>query len=329
MSPGRSRSILASILFSLLLLLISLTTLTLPPEKWAVPSIPRPQLCSSTKDIRSDLAHAEHLWTQSVKDRKQMAIGSGNARFPDGFIYPYNVWDFVRPAFYCPYDLERVGKLGDGGKWVCGMGRYEAVAAPVATGARGRPLVVYSFGVSDDSSFEAALLRRTNAEIWGYDFSVQGWAKDVSVEEQGRRAHFEKWKLGAKTDEKASPQVWAVKDLMDRNGHIFIDVMKIDVEGAEFGVLDALMEAVEAAAGDELPVLPVGQMLIEIHLLGGGGPKTPGSLQEFLKWWERLEALAMRPVFNEHNWIGDAGPGKPRFIEYTLINVRNEKNRLL
>lgn len=34
--------------------------------------------------------------------------------------------------------------MGDGGKWVCGMSRYEK---------KSRPCVVYSFGVQNESSF--------------------------------------------------------------------------------------------------------------------------------------------------------------------------------
>jgi methyltransferase family protein len=51
------------------------------------------------------------------------------------------------PASYsCPWHMERVGRMGDGGKWVCGMQRYEEF--PVE-----RECVVYSFGVRDESSF--------------------------------------------------------------------------------------------------------------------------------------------------------------------------------
>ena len=31
--------------------------------------------------------------------------------------------DFFTPAFQCPHQVERVGTLGDGGKWVCGLDR--------------------------------------------------------------------------------------------------------------------------------------------------------------------------------------------------------------
>jgi hypothetical protein len=33
--------------------------------------------------------------------------------------------DFFPPAFFCPHELERIGELGDGGKWVCGLSRLQ------------------------------------------------------------------------------------------------------------------------------------------------------------------------------------------------------------
>jgi hypothetical protein len=45
--------------------------------------------------------------------------------------------DFFIPAFQCPHLIERIGTLGDGGKWVCGMDRVE----------RQKKCVIYSFGM--------------------------------------------------------------------------------------------------------------------------------------------------------------------------------------
>ena len=44
--------------------------------------------------------------------------------------------DFFIPSFQCPHHVERIGVLGDGGKWVCGVER-------IATQEK---CVVYSFG---------------------------------------------------------------------------------------------------------------------------------------------------------------------------------------
>lgn len=59
---------------------------------------------------------------------------------------PYFVWDFVPASYSCPYEMERIGRMGHGGKWVCGMLLYEAI--PVE-----KPCVIYSFGVQTETSF--------------------------------------------------------------------------------------------------------------------------------------------------------------------------------
>jgi hypothetical protein len=45
--------------------------------------------------------------------------------------------DFFIPAFRCPHLVERIGTLGDGGKWVCGVDRV----------AKQDKCVIYSFGM--------------------------------------------------------------------------------------------------------------------------------------------------------------------------------------
>lgn len=46
--------------------------------------------------------------------------------------------DFFPPVFNCPHTVERLGALGDGGKWVCGLERL----------AEKPDCVIYSFGAS-------------------------------------------------------------------------------------------------------------------------------------------------------------------------------------
>ncbi len=46
--------------------------------------------------------------------------------------------DFFIPAFQCPHRVERIGTLGDGGKWTCGVDRV----------AKQEKCVIYSFGLS-------------------------------------------------------------------------------------------------------------------------------------------------------------------------------------
>lgn len=297
-------------------------------------------LFSNEPRLNRRLAQAEHLWRQSVDARQEMiAAYPSTTKFPDDYIYPYHVWDYARPSFFCPHDLERVGKLGDGGKVVCGMSRYEekspGPSGEVSTkGAR--PLIAYSFGINDDSSFEAALLNRTNVEIWGYDYSVKDWAGEVTAmrDAQRDRAHFHKAGIAKVTKEGGDPPMFSVQDIMEMNGHTYIDIMKMDIEGAEFDAMTSWINHVKAQAEErgEPPVLPVGQLLVEIHLQppGSNGMFCPKTVVEWVDWFETLEELGLRPVNNEDNWIGDNVYGKPRFMEYTMINaIDKDRNKLL
>lgn len=260
-----------------------------------------------------DLILAEKLWQESIQHRERMytqLFGKDPSKKIQDFIYPYNVWDLLRPTFFCPFDIERVGKLGDGGKWVCGMSKYEALSPGPSMEANQNPMIAYSFGVEHDSSFEAAFLERLNVDIWGFDFSVEDFAHEVPT--PNARAHFTKAAISGTTDKAATPPRLAVHDIMKDNGHTFVDVMKMDIESAEFEALTAFMDATEQA-GEK--TLPVGQLLLEIHLT----KKGPQTTKEFMDWFHRLETMGLRPAWNEHNWIGDVGSGHPQFIEVSSL----------
>ena len=70
---------------------------------------------------------------------------------PDGWAHssfhnPTNaLWvDPCRDIYRCPAVMEKLGKLSDGGKWVCGVDAF----------LRRPGCVVYSFGSNGDTSFE-------------------------------------------------------------------------------------------------------------------------------------------------------------------------------
>ena len=58
-------------------------------------------------------------------------------------------------SFPCPYFVERLGKMGEGGKWICGVDRLAQLGGTPEGKQAKRGCVVYSFGVNGDSSFEA------------------------------------------------------------------------------------------------------------------------------------------------------------------------------
>ncbi|CUA77956.1 hypothetical protein RSOLAG22IIIB_06895 [Rhizoctonia solani] len=210
--------------------------------------------------------------------------------------------------------------MGDGGKWICGLSRL--IEKP--------DCVVYSAGISTDSSFEADILRKTQCQVFGFDFSVNQ-VRSVSMQPGGShlkaaqfgpeienfaslraRTKFYKYAISGDDDYRANPPRWTLRTLMERHGHTFIDILKIDIEGAEF---DVLAETIKYYVDNDLP-LPFGQLQLEIH-----SENVP--FERFLKWWEALEAAGLRPFHTETNLIVvNWWRSKPTFSEYSFLNIR-------
>lgn len=130
------------------------------------------------------------------------------------FKTPYTVWDFTPASYGCPHEMERVGRMGDGGKWVCGMSKFEA-------SSKVKPCIIYSFGVRDESSFENEMLSRTNCQVWAYDFSVVDFGEQLEATNRDR-AKFMQVGIAGKTDLNKSPPYYSIADLMKMNGHDYM-----------------------------------------------------------------------------------------------------------
>ncbi|KAG9230859.1 methyltransferase domain-containing protein [Amylocarpus encephaloides] len=278
------------------------------------------------------MARSEAAWQSSVILRHEMA-----AKHPDNpnvpFFpaqelhlfgqFPYTLWDFFPATYTCPHDIQRVGRLGDGGKWVCGMSLYEARLEPSAS----RPsdeTIIYSFGVNDESTFEAEMLARVpSAVIYAFDFSVTSFGPQLAPAHQ-ERAHFKQVGLGSKDEVNRTPQFFTLSTLMAQNKHTYMDILKIDVEGSEYQAFDAFMDWVDANGG----VMPIGQVMIELHLMDDKNV----NFERFTAWWERLEGFGMRPTWLEVNLMAvTLGKGKtdPRCVEYVWVNSKDPRSILL
>jgi hypothetical protein len=86
------------------------------------------------------------------------------------------------------------------------------------------------------------------------------------------RAHFNKIGIAGKTDKTQDPPYYSVADLIEKNGHTHVDILKTNIDGYEFDALASLLKTFED--GD----VPISQILIEVHL-------DPGrlSVDDFLK----------------------------------------------
>ncbi|KAG8715778.1 hypothetical protein FRC11_000073, partial [Ceratobasidium sp. 423] len=245
----------------------------------------RPRLMS----VRQKLERQEDAYAQTVQDRHAFIRKVGPTPdqvvpYPDESSYKtYTLWDFFPASFNCPHETSRLGVMGDGGKWVCGLSKL--INKPNC--------VVYSAGINVESSFEADIIRRTKCEVFGFDFSVDKFGPEIeNFANLRERTHFYKYAISGKDDHHANPPAWTLQSLMERHGHTFIDILKVDIESAEF---DVLGETVRYYKDRNLP-LPFGQLQLEIH-----SENVP--FDKFLKWWEDLEAAGLRPFHTETNLI--------------------------
>lgn len=120
------------------------------------------------------------------------------------------------PNFTCRHE-QRIGNLGDGGKWVCDPHRLSDK----------KDCLVYSVGSRGDADFEAAVQTDIgrHCEIHVFDFGNYA----DKVQQQAPGAHYHQWGIGDKPSNKFKTLKETVKVLGHTNRTV--DIFKIDCEG--------------------------------------------------------------------------------------------------
>ena len=199
-----------------------------------------------------------------------------------------------------------------GGWWICPRGL-------------GPNSVVYSIGIGTDISFDLSLIEAHGVIVHGFDptpgsiafLKAQQLPGGYKWHQVGLAGHdgaarflppvnpaYISHTLLApnQTDARAiDVEVRRLSTVMRELGHEGIDVLKMDIEGAEYDVLDEIVER----------RLPVRQILVEFHhrYHGIGVDRTRRAV-------ERLNAAGYRIFFasdsgEEYSFILDAGANRP------------------
>lgn len=145
---------------------------------------------------------------------------------------------------------------------------------------RGRSPLVYSFGLGEDISFDLAMITEFDAAVHGFDPTPtqSDWAhrKDLPTKfhfhEIGLAGRDGTAKFGPPTNLQRDDfttlrghvegavefPVARLETLINRLGHTHIDLLKMDIEGAEYEALDDILRS---------SIRPT-QLLIEFHYFG-------------------------------------------------------------
>jgi hypothetical protein len=210
----------------------------------------------------------------------------------------------MRADYNCPLLKERIGRIGDGGKWVCGL-RSNLM--------RGRRCLVYSLGSAGDTSFEDELLSTIDCEVHTFDPTLD---KAVQAAVQARpKLQFHAIGVGGST--KPGPgqtpisigNLHSLESIMADLQHAWIDILKIDIESHEWGLFTDFY----AAHGARLPAT---QLLVEFHF--------PGQAATV---WEVLDAILedkYRVFSVEPNYYCENGCCARDLLEFAFIKVSDK-----
>jgi len=163
------------------------------------------------------LQESELNWHRTSRKTFRSEIQIVENKFPnqDTFSTHENlttIWDYFLPSFGCPLTKERVGRVGDGGKWICGIRDL----------AKRKNCVVYSFGVRGETSFEEEILRRTHCRI--HMFDPDGNANELPVLSRfPGRVTFSRIAIGNED----VPGFKTLRSFMEMNGDEFADILKV------------------------------------------------------------------------------------------------------
>ncbi|PBK73415.1 hypothetical protein ARMSODRAFT_952481 [Armillaria solidipes] len=230
------------------------------------------------------------------------------------------LWKSFAPAFRCPHHLQLLGEPEDNGKWVCG---FEHIAPK-------EQCVVYSIG-SDGSSFETTVKdRSTGCTVFGYVDKAEN--TDAVTEDEETIATEE-------SDVPATVPTNPLDDLLETNGHKFIDILKFNINSeSDFAILDAFLDEYDfpqlasrapyppprraSPPPKRAPVLPFGQLLLSVAV-SSDDDKSELSISDFGTWFEKLERMGLRPFFAAPR------PSNSRnAVDYSFINIRGEHELL-
>lgn len=159
------------------------------------------------------------------------------------------------PDFACALE-RRIGRLGDGGKWICDPHRITMKAQQNNNSNSGgdRGCLVYSVGSNGDASFEAAILQDVSPDCEIHVFDFGDYAASVQQQTQPSvNVHYHQWGISDVTKGRFK----TLQDTVQELGHAgrTIDIFKIDCEGCEIDTFAAWFDA----------DVVLRQILVEVH----------------------------------------------------------------
>lgn len=178
--------------------------------------------------------------------------------------------------------------------------------------------IVYSFGIGEDISFDKAIIEKYSCKVFGFDPTPKSisW---IANQKTHPNFHFYGFGLDSKSGfvdfylpnnddhvsgsllkqknvselKKVSVEMKSFEDIIEKLGHKNIDVLKMDIEGSEYEVLDSILAS----------KVSITQILIEFHerFFADGKDKTIEIINKMKK--NGYEIFGISDSFEEVSFI--------------------------
>jgi len=178
--------------------------------------------------------------------------------------------------------------------------------------------IIYSFGIGEDISFSKAIIKQFQCAVFGFDPTPKSihWIKSQNTP---TNFHFYNFGIGTTTEivnfflpkikthisgslvnhtnvdngDFIEVQIKSFEDITKELKHTKIDILKMDIEGSEYDVIDSILNS---------PII-IDQVLIEFHdrFYKNGKEKTIRVINSFKE--KGYEIFAISDTFDEISFI--------------------------
>ncbi len=177
-----------------------------------------------------------------------------------------NQWRGIDPIFTVSINISKENHGSDYGGWTIEKGTLNTKS------------IVYAFGVGEDISFDLSIIEKYNCPVFAFDPTprVQNWLStqklpslflfhSIGIAEKDSMVKFFTPEIDTHISHSSQASkidahylelpVKRLSTIMKEQGHKSIDVLKLDIEGFEYKVIDDILAS----------KIPIRQFLVEFH----------------------------------------------------------------
>ena len=176
---------------------------------------------------------------------------------------------------------------------------------------RERPCILYSLGSNGDSTFEEGMLQRASCDVHTFDPFIAPEVKDSMRGRKGINYHDYGIAEVTSNDTESGVQMKDMQDIMSELRHEWVDILKCDIEGSEWGTLLSIYK--NGGSG-----IYATQLLLEVHYPAAASEQTIWEVLDYLTL-DNFRLFSVEP--NVYCGVHGHGDCSLNYLEFSFIKV--------